>query len=300
MTLGRRMLGGAENSGCSGRPEPSRADILADVKIAFVVVFAILSVLAFGQAKKSWMWWAPPSYVSKSDRLGYSTKQIVDMGRTKWYDLTSGKWNSMNDVNRNVIVYGYALAQRNNALLSQLPSRERRRLKSIRDELFYLGMACIAVEDSLAGGGTYSIHLPKTLYVYNERLLGNILRPGGRAEPKKDVERIMYEQILRMRAFTLPPEFEHSPVGLTRPDDVRRYGTRIAHHYHRLRRLIDGVDERRRNLVLDFMHEWVIDYIDIRGQASLLRWKLTRVLLKKPQNGPSISRSSLLGVAHNL
>lgn len=201
------------------------------------------------------------------------------MGSEKWYDLAYDRRDSFDDVEVEQIVYGNALAQRNNALLAGLPSSERHLLKSIRDELFYLGMACIAVETSLAGGGTYAIHLPKELYVRNERLLGDVIRPGGKVLPRKDINRIMYEQITRMRTFKLPPGYQHSSVGITKPDDVRRFGFYAEHHFHRLRRLVEDMDERRRNLVVDFMHQWVVEYMDIRGQQSLLSGTLKQTNL---------------------
>lgn len=120
-----------------------------------------------------WLWWKPPVSVDPAYRLGYSRQAIAKMPIQKWSKTAFPKAEHF-PPDTLEIVYGDALRFQNRRIAAKQGKAVNQKMERARFSAFRFGMACIAVEDTLAGGGTYSIHLPKALYVESEQMISSL------------------------------------------------------------------------------------------------------------------------------
>lgn len=221
------------------------------------LLFSLTSVAGPG---KDWIWWHPPTSVSKADRLGYSSNEIAKMTWDHWSDLATTASSDLGPDSAG-IVYGVCLAERNNQLLKGRSSS----IRTIRGELFPLGMACIALEDTLAGGGTYAVHFPKTLFCDIERTTYDLLR-RARKHPS-DAKRIarLKAQVTRYATMSKAPLVMLSDTRRASLKDIHFFANQIQVHLDRLLRSMAKLDAYQQNAVAELMEYWMIDYLGIRG-----------------------------------
>lgn len=226
----------------------------------FACLCLLLSVKGIAGPGKDWIWWHPPTSVSKAERQGYSSNEIAKMTWDHWSDIATAAPSDLGPDSA-AIVYGVCLAERNNRLLKgRSPS-----IPAIRKELFPLGMACIALEDTLAGGGTYGIHFPKTLFCDVERTTYDLLR-RARNHPSdaKRIERLK-AQIRRYAMMSNAPLVMLSDTRRASLKDIHFYANQIQVHLDRILRSMAKLDAYQRNAVAEVMEDWMIDYLGIRG-----------------------------------
>lgn len=229
------------------------------------------------------LWWEPPAHITKADRFGKTVDQVLAMG-SGWSDFAYERVQAMNDADKypNLvvnrvdginIVWGACLRDRNDRLLAQLSAQRRRTLRAVRRHMFRFAMACIGLEDVLAGGGTYAIHFPRYMWCDEEDALYRMIthKPGHAMAANTEHRlraRLHYYTSLKKAPNTLLYE---GPAHLS---EIHTFAKVAAKEYGRLAPLEASVDSNDRKHIQAFEMQFLYDYLGIRGaDGTPVRWR---------------------------
>jgi hypothetical protein len=232
--------------------------------LALMLLSTTICSAGLGKLPK-WVWWTPPKTLSKADRLGYSSDQILSMGKKRFYKaadevLSKSEKRGHSPSSDMVfgdgpcIVFGWCESDRNDRLLKTKPRKARIVLRALRDELFMFGMACIAIETSLAGGGTYQIHEPRYYYERNERLFYRLLTRPPQTNFVHNLKVGMRLRLHELRQLNLP-KGQFGVCGEVRLSDVHRFTKIAIARYNSINRLLSSLDRRSSQAISMFMKE---------------------------------------------
>jgi len=224
------------------------------------------AVILAVQVYPKWVWWTPPKSVDSEARLGFSEAKILRMGRGAWADYVY----SQSEENRNdsiafepdgaTIVYGVCKRKRNDRLLAKTKNPELYR--ALRNHLVLFGMACIALEDTLGGGGTYSVHEPRFMWSTEEEELGALIQnqAAGSSPPldwSRYQNRLSVYRHFNKRIGTLVG----GPLDLK---ELHLYADRTGKELEFLRSLSNQLPAKTRGHVGEFIQQYLFEYLNVR------------------------------------
>lgn len=217
----------------------------------------------------NWLWWQPPSAISPADRLGLSLPRIARMSPEGWerYVWTAKDRRKSLETANSLQVYGFALRAAN---------REEggRAYEPLRRSAFRYGMACIALEDTLAGGGTYRDHAPDNLFVGSEAMLRTLIRHRARKAVRRQTLLGVRRTFERCRAL-------HRAITMLDGWDIpisklHLYAALALRYERRLRNEAARFGPGLRANVDRFIVSWGRDYLAIRGSDGAIRERAAR------------------------
>jgi hypothetical protein len=235
---------------------------------------------------QGWPGWAPPERITQQDRLGRSGDAILKMGFERWGKV-AGSLALPSYKNGAYVVFGKCLAERNDRLLGRHSGKHRQNFHKLRNSIFGFGMACIALEDTLAGGGTYQYHYREIFYPDAETYLYRFLTgrfssteppeimlewPPAFPRPKQSprggspywVER---ELLGRYRAMRKPPleMLNEQPANL---DRIHKYANLAEWYLGQLEELSGQLGLNATASLEPFLRKWCLGYLSIRGASG--------------------------------
>lgn len=214
-------------------------------------------------------WWQySPSASTSGDRLGLSTRQVLSMGFDRWSDYVLRVERKRGREPFSIAfssdgtkqVFGACLFERNEGLLSKRSSQIRDRIRRLRPQLYQFGMACIGLEDVLAGGGTYVAHSPSSCFVDVEATIYDLL--SGQQMSGPSLAKIRG----RLAAYRDRREpFRHRVTeGWAPAATVRAWTARADRHMGNVVSESSGFPRAGQNRLRRFLWTWA-DYLAVRG-----------------------------------
>jgi|GEM_PF-3151089 len=238
--------------------------------MGLIVTLLIVSSARASQKAEGWIWWTPPKHITKEDRHGLSDTKIARMGLDGWFKYAEkGGGNSyVYGVDSNNIVYGACLASRNDRLIAHRPAKERPIYKRLRADLFRFAMACIAMEDTLAGGGTYSVHYPHYISHSQEDLLYAMLTKARMKKPSPNKE-ALFQKLLH-RYATVTGEYKEVLFGTVKIPTLHKYAKLAEKYYGRCLKEARQLAPAQMPQAWDFIDNWLVDYLDVREADKIV------------------------------
>lgn len=231
----------------------------------------MLTVALVACVMSEW-WFTPPVRISADDRLGFSEAQILSMGFERWsakvYEVCNSdrRTDSMAcGVDGSVLVFASCLRSRNDRLIKGLSRSRSTAFLSLRQSLFEYGMSAIALEDCLAGGGTYSIHSPRYMWRDEEEVLYRVLLDLAWRKAENPKVRVS-DVWRRFRNLQKQPT---GLVGKAAPlSEIHRWARSAQRAAAEIDLLSKGWSWRRRNALENFMKDWA-NYLSVRGADKI-------------------------------
>ncbi len=199
------------------------------------------------------------------------------MGSDEWATRaynTRGKYNSKSPTGDDsdiplpftkegsTVVWAACLRDRNKRLISQWSAKNRGSFLAIEQHMFRFGMACIGLENTLAGGGTYVNHQPQFMWSEEQETLYSVIK----REASRSLSPAMIGRLdRRLTKYSTMQMFPNKLLGDSPPDpaEVHKFARIARKEYSAINSI--KLDRPQRNLVLGFEKSYLIDYLGIRG-----------------------------------
>jgi hypothetical protein len=162
------------------------------------------------------------------------------------------------------VVWAACLRDRNHELISRWTAKKRQEILSLEGHLFRFGMACIALENTLAGGGTYVNHQPQFMWNDEERGLYLIVKDSPAPAGRADMLERLNQRLTKYTSMKTAPNLMLSdrPANLI---DIRRFAQIARAEFAATEEIGKNLSLRQRQNVLAFEKQYLVDYLGIRG-----------------------------------
>ncbi len=224
--------------------------------------FATSIVAQLGEPRLDW--WTPEAHITRRQRCAKTASQILAMGPAKWGEYYYRHPHGENMKDGSTVVWAWAEKQVTDRALRHAAPRTRSVMGYLRVHLMRFGMACIGLEDTLAGGGTYASHFPQQMWAELESDIKDLVEHRD-VKPLDTITRHrLLERLYRYQTIVHLPDriLADSPPDAT---EVHGYGKIRANEDRRIRRYVVDLNPRFLNQVERFEESWLIGYLGIRG-----------------------------------